>query len=238
MIRQHIVQASVRRTSHRVREVSRLEGFSDAVFGFALTLLVVALEVPRSFAELARTMSGFVGFAACFAVLSWIWFEHFLFFRRYGLEDGLTIFLNCVLLFVVLFYVYPLKFMFAFLSARFLGLGGPPPVVRLEDVTSLMLIYGGGFVAVFVLFALMHLNAYRQRTALALGDVEIYDTRSAIGSHLLSAAVGVVAMVLAVVMPGWLSGASGFLYAALGPVQAVHATRRQRRRPSVAVATR
>jgi len=31
------------------REVSRIEGFSDAVFGFALTLLVVSLEVPMSF---------------------------------------------------------------------------------------------------------------------------------------------------------------------------------------------
>ena len=31
------------------REVSRIEGFSDAVFGFALTLLVVSLEVPDNF---------------------------------------------------------------------------------------------------------------------------------------------------------------------------------------------
>lgn len=36
----------------RSREVSRLEGLSDAVFGFGITLLVVSLEVPKTFDEL------------------------------------------------------------------------------------------------------------------------------------------------------------------------------------------
>ncbi len=52
----------------RVRgtEISRLEGFSDVVFGFALTLIVVSLEVPRTYDELMEAISGFPPFAACF----------------------------------------------------------------------------------------------------------------------------------------------------------------------------
>lgn len=38
----------------RGKEVSRVEGLSDAVFGFAITLLVVSLEVPKTFALLYR----------------------------------------------------------------------------------------------------------------------------------------------------------------------------------------
>src|SRR6266403_1270249 len=104
--------------SHKFRwrshEITRIEGLSDAVFGFAVTLLVVSLEVPKTYAELMQAMRGFGAFAICFTLLIVIWFNQYKFFRRYGLQDNLTVVLNLALLFVVLFYVYPLKFVFSF----------------------------------------------------------------------------------------------------------------------------
>ncbi|MGH9217980.1 MAG: TMEM175 family protein, partial [Vicinamibacterales bacterium] len=97
----------------RGREVSRIEGFSDAVFGFALTLLVVSLEVPDNFEGLKSILRGFLPFALTFALVCWIWYEHFAFFRKFDAEDPLTVALNSALLFLVLFFVYPLKFVFA-----------------------------------------------------------------------------------------------------------------------------
>src|SRR5580658_3875254 len=88
--------------------VSRIESFSDAVFAFALTLLVVSLSVPRTFDELLGAMAGFPGFAVSFALLAQIWYYQYLFFRRYGLTDRMTILLNIILLFVVVFYTNPL----------------------------------------------------------------------------------------------------------------------------------
>ena len=41
---------------HRSHEVKRIEAFSDAVFAFAVTLLIVSLEVPKNFEELASTV--------------------------------------------------------------------------------------------------------------------------------------------------------------------------------------
>src|ERR1041385_4743100 len=64
----------------RGREVTRLESFSDAVFGFALTLLVVSLDVPKSFDDLLTTMRGFPAFAVCFLLLALIWNGHYKFY--------------------------------------------------------------------------------------------------------------------------------------------------------------
>ena len=210
------------------REITRLEGFSDAVFGFALTLLVVSLEVPETQAELMNAMRGFGAFAVCFALVSWIWYEHNLFFRRYGLQDGLTIVLNLVLLFVVLFYVYPLKFIFSTLLGGIFG--GPQPAGRgFVAGGSLMVLYSLAVFAIYVVFALLYWHALRHREELELDTLASFDARTGAARHLLTALVALASIALALLLPRrpeW----SGLIYFLLGPVLGVHGYVRGRRR--------
>ena len=83
MFREQMIKTNLgKATAFRWRgdEISRIEGLSDAVFAFAVTLLVVSLEVPKTFNELAEIMRGFGAFAIGFTLLFLVWFNHYKFF--------------------------------------------------------------------------------------------------------------------------------------------------------------
>lgn len=196
----------------RAGEITRLEAFCDVVFGFAITLLVVSLEVPRTYAELMTDVRGFVPFAVCFAQLVLIWLTHYRFSRRYGLEDIYTVTLNVFLLFLVLFYVYPLKFLFTMLFSGMAHIEGLQPISG-HDASVLMRIYGLGFAAVFGLFVLMYHHAHKLRRALELDELEIYETRMSLQQNLALMVIGLISFLVAFRSPAW----AGWLYAAIGP---------------------
>ena len=220
--------------SLRGKEVSRVEGFSDAAFAFAVTLLVVSLEVPKSFDELLDVMRGVPAFAICFAVLVWVWVAHYRFFRRFGLEDRLTIALNSMLLFVVMLYVYPLKFVFTNFLHMLTGIR-PSGTAHLEvsQLDDLFIVYGIGFTAVFVLLGLMNLRAYGLREGLGLSPLERVIVRQEIARCLALASVGLLSILLALVLSGGAAGIAGLAYFLIGVVEYAIALRYGRHRQAV-----
>jgi hypothetical protein len=206
----------------RHREVSRIEGFSDAVFGFAITLLVVSLEVPKTYHELMVVIRGFPAFAVCFALLFQVWWRHYRFFRSYDLEDGYVVALTGLLLFVVLFFVYPLKFMWSLPFASIQGTRITDEVITQDQIPVLFEIYGAGVVATFGILTAMYSHAYRHRVALALTPVEVLDTRVQIYRNVGISAVGALSMLAAAATARFAPsqvGAAGLVYFAIGFVE-------------------
>ena len=232
MIRQHIIPRQLRgeRYFHwRGGDVSRIEGLSDGVFAFALTLLVVSLEVPDTFDQLKEAFLQIPAFAVCFAFLILCWYYHYRFHRRYGLETPGAAVLNACLLFVILVYVYPLKFLATYLFNGLVGVsnmvegqdGVLLPAIRPVDMDDLMLIYALGFTGIFALFAVLNWMAWRKREELGLDELERYHTRIEIRAHLLSVLVGLLSVSLALIggrMVPW----AGIIFFLMGPVHGIH----------------
>ncbi len=181
---------------HRAHEVSRVEAFSDVVFGFAISLLVVSLEAPKSYPEMMHVLRGFLPFAICFFILITIWFEHHHFYKRYAMHDVPTMVLNTILLFVVLFYVYPLKYMSLLMVGR-----GHQEEIPPSGGVLLFTVYGIGFAAVFWLLAAMYMRAYSKREELGLNEIEVIDTRESIYDNVFVGLFGIISLTLAQFAP-------------------------------------
>ncbi|MEO6818749.1 MAG: TMEM175 family protein [Ginsengibacter sp.] len=215
MIRKIVAKKLFKETEFRFRghEVRRIEAFSDAVFAFAVTLLIVSLEVPKNFEELMNTMRGFMAFGVTFLLLMLLWYEQNIFFRRYGMDDLKTIILNCALIFLVLFYVYPLKFLFATIFNN----AGDSLAMKDTDMRNLMLIYSCGYICIYFLFLLMHIHAFRKRVELSLKPAEIFETKTSIFKHLILIVIGLISIMAALLLSPEKAGLAGMVYFLIGP---------------------
>jgi len=219
----------------RGEEVKRIETFSDGVFAFAVTLLIVSLEVPKSYEELLISMRGFLPFALCFTLLVSLWYNQHVFFRRYALDDKKTIFLNACLLFIVLFFVYPLKFLFTLLFSGLIYREGKNPFsIDGKDVPWLMVIYSLGYCLIYALFGLMYRHALQHRQELELNELEVFDTKTKIYSYVIQMGIGGGTILLAVAMPTKIAGLSGFFYILNWPALRIYYRRRAKMRERMA----
>ena len=229
MIREKVFQTNFGKDNGfrwRGKDVSRVEGFSDNVFGFALTLLVVSLEVPKTFSDLEETFQGFIAFALAFAFLFSLWFYHYKFFRRFGIEDTTVIWLNALLLFVILFFVYPLKFLFTYLVKAFRGIstdvtlpnGTVVSSILPEEWKTLMIAYGLGVVVIFGIFVILNIYAYRKEE-LELNELEMIITQGSIAAHFSNCFIGLISILIVLIWGSGAAGFSGLVYFLIGPMQ-------------------
>jgi hypothetical protein len=76
----------------RGMEMTRLETFIDAAFAFAISMLVIAAnQVPDDIETLLGAFKNVPAFVASIVVLGIFWRGHWLWSRRYGLEDGIDL---------------------------------------------------------------------------------------------------------------------------------------------------
>ena len=219
-------------------EMTRLETFTDAAFAFALTLLVISLEPPTSIAGLRAALDEIPAFLASGALLMMFWWGHHEWSRRYGLTDGPTVVLSCVLVFTVLVYVVPLRFMFGLFFVWIGTMTGLPLgsesilFTGPQDVSTMFTVYGLGFMSMAGSLVLLHLYAWRQRAALELSPAEAFETLSEAGVWGIVAATGALSALLAVALQPSAVGLPGWVYMTLPivtPAYAVHMNRRRDR---------
>ena len=211
----------------RSESPSRLENFSDAVFAFSITLLMISLEVPKNFTQILELSDELIAFAVTIIPLFIIWQQHRLFFRRYGLDDNKILILNTSLLFIVLIFIFPLKFLSLFLVRFYSSIVfGTQTVfgtmINGEQVPMLMVYYGMGALGLVFVFSRFYKHALNKKVELGLNTYELRHTEyyTRLFTHLCFIPVISIVFVLAIMFFNITiaSIGSGMLYALTGVV--------------------
>ena len=212
----------------RRHQPTRLEGFVDASFAFAVTLVVISIgHVPASVDEMLIALRGMPTFAVSFLLIARIWLSHREWSRGYDLEDSTAVRLSLLLVFIVLFYVYPLRMLFAQMFMGFsdgvLSDGSVRQLATVEELRAAYLVFGLGFAAISAVFVLLFRHALRHADAIGLAPAERAYTRMKIGIWTTQAVLALASIALACCMPTliqampergvWIFSAPGLVYA-------------------------
>lgn len=231
---------------YRGLERSRLENLTDTIFGFSITLLVIASEVPKTYLELQSSMYSFIGFIFCIMLLLGIWNNHSSFFQHYGLEDNFIKVLNSLFLFVLLFYVYPLKYLFSYIGTaiyiRFkLSFGDSSEALKLtlknlsqsnldsSQWADIMIRFGLGLFFIYLVLMLFHVHASRKKKELKLNKTEIFITKTFIQKYAILIVVTIVSMAIVLIFGGQNSHIAGLTYLSIPVVLPIHELLRKRK---------
>lgn len=194
-----------------IHSKERIEAFSDAVFAFAATLIVVSFVIPDEFSVLRDLLKEFLSFGVSFLALALIWIVHYKYFRRIQNIDWVIVGVNMFLLFVILFYVYPLKF----LSNTLIG---KAHFENMEELALLFGIYGFGFALIFLCVCYL----YHHSSKIETSGSRSQHLKFIRGHYFIYVVVGLLSIGLAFFQVGIRYGVPGFVYPLLGPLCYFH----------------
>jgi uncharacterized membrane protein len=162
---------------YRGENASRLDSLTDGVFGIAITLLIFNLANPNSFQDLLTFTKTLPAFLISISFLFIFWNEHLRFSEIYTINDSLISLLNTLFIGLVIFYVYPLRFLTLFLTNFFFHTNIE---VRIQgdQVPFLMIYYGFIAFALYFILFLFYRRASKLKEVLKLNDYEQFYTRS------------------------------------------------------------
>lgn len=197
--------------------LSRIEAFSDAVFAFAATLLVVSVGSENTDSAIQIDWRRFLSFAISFFALVGIWSVHYNFFRRTKYMDNWIVAVNAILLFLVLYYIFPIKSLIQTWTGSL--------QLNMEEFSSLFQLYSLGFLLIFLCYAIMYWRAY-QKTKSENQDFDLLFYSRHFGIYVLVAAISVI---IAKFNLGLTYGLPGIIYTLLGPFCYFHGVQFRKR---------
>jgi hypothetical protein len=199
--------------------MTRLETFIDAAFAFAISMLVIAAQqIPDNIQALLAAFKNVPTFVCSIAVLGIFWRGHWLWSRRYGLEDTVSILISWMMIVTILILIYPLKAIFGamwfFLSN---GQVGQPFSLHTAEsqARTIFAIYALGLVAISAEILLLNLRAWQLREPLRLNALEKLVTRGELTGWSIPVSVGIASLILALTLPAEQIQWSGWVYSSM-----------------------
>ena len=214
-------------------EMTRLETFIDAAFAFAITMLVIAAQqIPDDVQTLLAAFKNVPAFVASVVVLGIFWRGHWLWSRRYGLEDGVSILISWAMIVTILIYIYPLKAIFSsmwfLLSSGRLGHRLGPHSD--SEVRALFALFALGFIAIALEMVLLNWRAWRLRQPLRLDAREKSITLNEVTGWSIPVAVGIISLILTLTLPIEHIEWSGWIYFSMAILVPMHKAYLRRKR--------
>src|SRR6266705_3684105 len=209
----------------RGMEMTRLETFIDAAFAFAISMLVIApQQIPDNIEALLGAFKNVPAFVASIIVLGIFWRGHWLWSRRYGLEDGISILISWAMIVTILIYIYPLKAIFS--SMWFLLSGGRVGHTlgphSESEIRALFAIFAVGFIAIALEMVLLNLRAWHLRDPLRLDATERSMTLQEVTGWSVPVGVGIISLVLSLSLAREHIEWSGWIYFSMAILVPLH----------------